>query len=237
MRWFKHDCDMHTNLKIQNLIDKEGAEGYAVWCLCLEMVGKEGKIGRIDGQKRWKKGLLKVFQWTDEGRLDKILNTLAEIRLINPKSLNYGNLHIPEFKKRGDDYYRRQLRTLSEESSPRIEQNRIDKIRREYTRLTGLDLKDFKSDDFARTGKAIKTLISKADGNDEKVLGALEWISKQDFHWTLETLIKKWVEAVKGIKDVVKWQPTQEQKSCLKCNGTGWVKEDDGTRKCECRKI
>jgi len=118
-----------------------------------------------------------------------------------------------------------------------VDKIRIDKIRREYIRLTGLDLKDFKPDDYARTGKAIKTLISKADGNDEKVLGALEWISKQDYHWTLETLIKKWVEAVKGIKDVVKWRPTQEQLNCPNCKGTGWrYDENNKTYKCECRK-
>jgi len=195
MRWFKHDCDMHTNLKIQTLIEKEGAEGYAIWNLCLEMVGKEGKAGRINGQKRWKKGIMKVFQWSDEGRLNKILNTLADVRLINSKSLNYGNLHIPEFKKRGDDYYRRQLRTLSEQDTEnvRVDKNRIDKIRLEYIRIKGFSLDSFSSDDFARTAKAIKTLVTKAKGNDDLVIKSLEWASKQKWcDWTFETIIKRW---------------------------------------------
>ena len=40
MKWFKHDCDMHTDLKVQALYAKHGCEGYIVWIICLELLGK-----------------------------------------------------------------------------------------------------------------------------------------------------------------------------------------------------
>lgn len=208
MKWFKHDCDMHTNLKIQELIDREKTEGYAIWCLCLEFVGKEGKKGKLDGRKRWKKGLLKVLQWPDKERLERILNVLAELRLINPKSLGYGNLHIPEFHKRADDWTRRQLRSefgVSSEKLPhridKIKKEDIDKIREEYIKLKDWLEEDLISSDYARINKRIKDLLIKAKGNVDKVTKAIRWINTRGYDdWTLETVIKKWGDFIKREK-------------------------------------
>lgn len=196
MRWFKHDCDMHTDLKVQILIKKHGVEGYGIYNLCLEMVGQQGKKGKIEGQLRWREAILKMAGWSDNGKLDKIINTMAEVRLICPKSLKYGNLSIPKFIKRADDYTTRKLRTLSEQDTDnvRVDKKRIEKIREEYIKAKGFRLTDFSSDDFARTGKAIKTLINKAGGEDTQVIEAIKWASKQSWcDWTLETVIRRWL--------------------------------------------
>jgi len=209
MKWFKHDSDMHTNLKIQELIDRQGAEGYAVWCLCLEFMAKEGKRNRIDGQKRWKKGLIKVLQWSDEGRLNPILETLAEVKLINSKSLKYGNLHIPSFSKRADNYTKYQLKSIFKDSYPRIDKNRIDKIIREYIREKGwvdyLEKNPFlKGNVFQRNLRPAKELIIIAN-DDTKAIKAISVMAKEykekKLDWTLETVIKHYVKMSGGEVD------------------------------------
>lgn len=196
MRWFKHDCDMHTDLKIQALITKHGAEGYAVWCLCLELLGKEGKKGVLKAESGWKNGLLKVLGWSDNGKISGVFETMAELRLINPKSLNFGNLYIPKFNKRVDDYTARSIRRMSEHNTDKVplDKNRIDKIRTEYILLKGFKETELKPDDYGRLHKGIRDLILKA-GDDALVIDGLHWIETKSagkWSWTLETLLKKW---------------------------------------------
>jgi len=214
---------MYTDFKIRTLIEKHGLEGYAIWLLCLEFLGKEGekksKEGKkwsLNGQTRWKEHLMKVAGWSENGKLESILGTLAELKLICSKSLKYGNLYSPNFKERADEYTRRQLRLISEQTTDnilldknRIDKNRIDKIRIEYIKLKGWDIKNFFPDDFARTAKAIKTLVFKAKGKEELVLEGLAWISKQRYEWSLETLVKQWAKFMKENK---RYEPPLETK-------------------------
>ncbi len=188
---------MHTNLKVQELIDREGAEGYAVWNLCLEMVGKEGKKGKIDGQKRWQKGLEKVFQWSGNGKIERILNTLAEVKLINSKSLKYGNLHIPEFSKRGDDYFRRQLRTESEQGTKKVSLEEIRRIIEYIIEKKRIDIEEnphLKTLAFKRYGKAAKDLALMTNCNIDEAIKAIDWVAAwceaKGYSWELETVVK-----------------------------------------------
>ncbi len=196
MRWFKHDCDMHTDLKIQNLIAKHSTDGYTIWVLCLELLGKEGKKGLLNSKSGWQNGLLKVVGWSDNGKLTTILETMAELNLINSKSLKYGNLYVPKFIKRADDYTTRLLRTNSEQDTNNVcvDKNRIEQIRTEYIRIKGYSLKNLSKNDYGRLGKAIKTLLERTKGEVEPIIKGLAWISKQNYSWTLETLDKKWIE-------------------------------------------
>lgn len=225
MKWFKHDTDMHTDLKIQNLIEKHGAEGYAIFNLCLEMVGKEGTKGKIDGRLRWKQLICKVVGWSDNGKLESIINSMAELGLICSKSLKYGNLHIPKFTKRADDYTMRKLRTNSEYSTDNVhlDKNRIDKIRIEYAKLRGLDINNFQSDDFARTAKAIKTLVIKSKFNDNLVIKSIAWAANQTWcDWTLETIIRRWPDFMKNYKPRKVPKPDL---ACPICGGNGKILE------------
>jgi len=199
MRWFQHDCDMHTDLKIQNLMAKHGCEGYTIWCLCLELVGKEGQKGIINSKSGWQNGLIRICGWPDKVKLTEILNTLADLNLINRKSLNYGNLYVPKFLKRSDNWTKRLLQSGSVATTA-IDYNRLKDIRIEYTKAAGIEEGHLKSDDYGRIHKNIKALLLKADQKDDLVIAGIHWIteiSAGKWSWTLETLLKKWPEFMK----------------------------------------
>jgi len=71
---------------------------------------------------------------------------------------------------------------------------RIEQIRTEYISLKGFVIKNLLPTDYARMGKAIKSLLERTNGDAELVIKGLQWISKQNYSWTLETLDKKWIE-------------------------------------------
>ncbi len=79
----------------------------------------------------------------------------------------------------------------------REEQN---KIREEYIRLKGFDPINLSSNDYGRMGRAIKTLLTRANGNTDLVMRGLQWQAKQPYSWTLETLDKKWLDFMKPEK-------------------------------------
>lgn len=221
MRWFKHDVDMHTDFKIRELIEKHGIEGYAIWSLCLELIGKEGvkiskngstKVGRwcLNGQRRWKHHLLNICQWSDEGKLDAILLTLADLGLICSKSLKYGTLYVPNFRNRADDYTSRIVRTVYEQGSDNVhlEQNRTDKIRREemvaiqehYVEKKGYNREHLTNSDWLRFSKGAKLLFLKA-GSVEEAKRAIDWVAEQSYiDWTIETAVKKFPDYFKTLK-------------------------------------
>lgn len=198
MKWFEHDVDMHTDLKIQSLMEKHGLCGYAIWLLCLELLGKEGKKGKLTAKERWKEGLNMVILRSGNGSpkvsLDEIINTLAELRLICPKALKYGNLYCPNFVKRIDNYAKRKLRTEYEEDTEKVSLHNITihNIRLHYITLRQYNINMFTKSDYARTGKAIKEILFRAKGNEDLAKESLTWISKQGYEWSLETVCKKW---------------------------------------------
>ncbi len=211
MKWFEHDVDMHTDLKIQSLIDKHGLKGYAIWNLCLELVGKEGKKGKLDGQTRWQEGLIKVYSRSIEGKdkveLEIILNDMSELKLICSKALKYGNLYIPNFMKRADNYTRRLLRKECEQGSNKVplHYNTLQDITLHYIKAQGWyeslkDNKQLTSDTYKRNCRPAKALYM-ALGDTSKVCGVItkmaESYKQKGLSWTLETVLRHLPELLK----------------------------------------
>jgi len=113
MRWFKHDTDMHTDLKIQSLMDKFHGDGYTIWCLCLELLGKEGKNGTLTEKTMWKICVQKLVFWLKDSELEAILSYMSFLGLICPKSLRNGTLHVKKFDERADNWTKRLLHSNS----------------------------------------------------------------------------------------------------------------------------
>jgi hypothetical protein len=204
MKWFKHLTDSHANGKMRQILRKHGLEGYAFCWICLELIGKEGNGRyRINAEKDWKQTLCEIVK-KDIKEVEEWLNYQAEINAIDRKALEKGDLYIPKLKEYGDEYSTRVSRYSPD--TLLVDKIRIDKIRLEYIKIKGLDVKNFFPDDFARTAKIIKILVSKAGGDDALVIKALHWIAKQTYEWTLETLSRKWPDFMKVNKPV--YMPT-----------------------------
>lgn len=139
MKWFKHETDAYTSLKVQILVNHFGLEGVGYYWCCLELVGREGKNFKIKAEKDWKNHF-KKFLGIDDEKQNKILSLLADKDFIDKKGLNKGDLFIPKLAERADEYTKR-VRRLSEHSTDnvpveekRLEEKRLDKKRREKKR-------------------------------------------------------------------------------------------------------
>ena len=142
----------------------------------------------------------------DENYLKRVLNLRNNSENIRKNLLRISEV-FPKFVLRGDYYKFKNFNKLhnyvrnadgTPKESPRVAKTRIDLIRREYIKIKGFALEDFTPDDYARTAKAIKTLILKAN-NDELVIQGLKWAARQTWcDWTLETVIKKWPDIMKS---------------------------------------
>ena len=133
MKWFKHLTESHTNLKLKPLIRKHGLEGYAIYFLLLEFVGKHGSNYKISTEKEWKCEFLELFKINKE-LFDKVLETLASLNLISKNGLIKGNLCIPKMSEYADEYTDK-IGRKSRQSRDNVflDKIRLDKNRIEYT--------------------------------------------------------------------------------------------------------
>jgi len=138
MKWFKHETDAHTNLKLQMLIRRIGLEGYGYFWFLVELAGKEENFRVISG-KSWKK-FAEVMLLVEAKKQDKYLEVIADLGLIDKKAIKSGTLYIPKLGERSDDYTKRVRRVY--EHTPNIvplEQKRTDKNRIEQTAAQALN--------------------------------------------------------------------------------------------------
>lgn len=132
---------------------------------------------------------------------NKIQECIEEIKKNFPKfKENKGFYFFREWANRCNWIGKRELPGNSQGvAGEAIEKKRIDKIRKEYIKKKKWEEKDLYPDDYARMGKAIKTLYLKAKGDVERVCQAIDWVSRQGYcDWTLETVIKKWQDFLKA---------------------------------------
>ncbi len=141
-----------------------------------------------------------------ESELNKIFD---EIKNNFPKLLFHKDYYYIKGFKENHNYIAKKEFLGTSEGNPKdvVDKTRLDKIRKEYIKIKGWDISSFTSDDFGRTAKAIKTLITKAS-SDEQVGQALVWASRQKWcDWTLETVIKKWQDFLKDANNPLKkWE-------------------------------
>lgn len=131
MKWFKHETDAHSNLKLQGLIDKFGLEGYGYYWSCLELIGKSGEEYKVKSTKDWMLYFKKFLNIEIEKQI-KILDYLSEKNLIDKAELGKGNLHAPKLAERCDEYTDKVRRKSGQgRDNVRLEENRIEENRRE----------------------------------------------------------------------------------------------------------
>ncbi len=180
MRWFQHQSDSYTNLKMQGLIAEHGMEGYgAFWVIC-ELVAQQGKDYAIGGDKGWKRALL-VMTKLEGQKLENILSLLAEMNLIDKKALNRGILSVPKMGDYSDDYTKRLRRdTEPTPNKVRVDKSRVDKSREE--------------------GKSAEPTTVKFTPKDiESVETLVELIQRRNPAWVMKASKDSWAEDINKI--------------------------------------
>jgi hypothetical protein len=100
MRWFHHDTDMHRNRKIRKLIRTHGATGFALWCLLLEkLYAQEGDFN-ISADQLWFEDISEDLKLGDYRTPIRILDTLAELQLIDVQLWQEHIIYAPGLKAR-----------------------------------------------------------------------------------------------------------------------------------------
>lgn len=127
MKWFKHESDAHTNLKLQRVLDQVGVEAYGYYWICVELIAIQGENFRLKSEKNWKNYIQKMTGLLVE-RQEKYLPVFVQEGLIDKKANKHGDLYIPKLAERSDDYTNRMRRKYGQGSDP-IEEKRVDKIR------------------------------------------------------------------------------------------------------------
>ena len=122
MKWFRHNSDSYSNLKLMDILLEFGTEGYAIYWLCLELIAQQGVDYRLNGRKSWLNALQAISK-TSEENIKKILKRFGELKLICSKSLKKGELYIPKMEEYADDYTRRtpvKLRTNFRQTTDKL---------------------------------------------------------------------------------------------------------------------
>ena len=133
MKWFKHHTGAHNNLKFQKVFKDFGSEGYGLFWICVELVGREGNNFRISAEKEWI-SYLEKNSGIEEKKVKSILVEFGEVNLIDKKALNKGELYLPKLQERVDEYTDK-VQRLSRQSPDNVgkEEKRTDKKRRDVS--------------------------------------------------------------------------------------------------------
>ena len=134
MKWFQHQSNSHRDFNVEPLVDKYGMEGYGLFWLCGEIIAEKGISYKITEDKGWKRYLMSRSKFP-EGKLNEILNEMAELNLIDKKELDKGCLSMPKMENYSDDYTKK-IRRVSEQSTDSVPTvSGPDKIREDKIRL------------------------------------------------------------------------------------------------------
>jgi hypothetical protein len=142
MKWFKHNTDSYSNLKMGAILDEFGTSAYGFWWICVELVGQQGIEYRLEATKGWRRALNRFS--VNEGEIDRWLKAFGTINLIDAEALARGDLYIPNLSEYCDDYYSKSVRTISQkvrtisENVP-LEEKRREEIRKEEKPTASLD--------------------------------------------------------------------------------------------------
>ena len=209
IKWFKHDTDASSDIRIVRLERQFGAEGYAIFFKLLEIVGREGDQGRISFVK-YPKFVISEDLKIDSKKFEEILKFMGKIHLCCNKSLKRNVLYFPKFKDRVDNYTARVLRKYEQTSNNvPLEKNRIDKNRTDkeeehslgpesrsevsnlYVKLSGMNKNNMVKSDWSRINMNLNKLYVRTNRDVNMMKEAIYWQSEQGYNWTLETVLKK----------------------------------------------
>ena len=132
----------------------------------------------------------------------KIESLITEIREHFPKVLSHKDYYyIKGFKEMHNWVTPGNSQRTPKDALDKISKIRLDKIRLHYLQAkewVGLTLTPA---DYSRINGCIKKLLQREGADDQSVIDAIGWVSRQEYcDWTLETVIKKYPDFLKTYK-------------------------------------
>lgn len=104
MKWFQHDTDMLRNRKIRKLIRVHGITGYGLWCAVLEKLYGHEQGFEIEADELWFEDLAEDLKLSDHRTPIRVLDTLAQLGLIDSQLWAEHTIYAPAIAERGDAY-------------------------------------------------------------------------------------------------------------------------------------
>ena len=210
MKWFKHDSDAHADAKLERILIKYGADGYAIYWYCLELIAAKVDKNHCTFELEHDAELIGYKLKIDTLRVEEIMRYMVSIDLfqINQETRRVMCLQLA---KRLDEYstkalppaimsrqYPDDVPTVSGLDKIRIEEKRI---RKKYI-LSGKP--DVVSSDFDVSCKAIILALNALAGthfkHDAKGTRRLikarfqEGATLQDFEKVIKIKVEQWAD-------------------------------------------
>lgn len=108
MKWFHHDTNSRDDDKIFELIDRQGLQGYGFfWVILEECYTAETTGFQVEVSETWCKRIAKEFGLTDSRTIVRLLDTLAEVKLIDAQMWHEKIICVPGIQKRSDEYMKK----------------------------------------------------------------------------------------------------------------------------------
>lgn len=83
MKWFKHDSNAHTDDKIQKVLMRYGADGYALYWYCIELIASRVSPDNITFELKHDAEILGYHLKIDTLRVEEIMKYLVSLGLFN----------------------------------------------------------------------------------------------------------------------------------------------------------
>lgn len=133
MKYFQHDLCARQSDKTWELLDRHGLTGYGLWWVVLEELYKaEDSNFCIGATETWCRRLSKDLNVSDWRTLPRILDTFAELGMIDPQLWAEQTIFAPSVIERGDRYIQKKAQTKA-----RVQEYR-DKKRKEKQECNAL---------------------------------------------------------------------------------------------------
>lgn len=105
MKYFKHDLKARQNQKLWKFIKTHGMTGYGIWWSLLEVIYEaEDKGFQVSADELWLERFADELRVSDSRVLTRILDTLAELNLIDMQLWQEHIIFVPGIIERGDSY-------------------------------------------------------------------------------------------------------------------------------------
>ena len=143
MKWFKHDSNAHTDDKIQKVLMRYGAEGYALYWYCIELIAARVTPDNITFELKHDAEILGYHLKIDTLRVEEIIKYMVGLELFN---MSNDKIVCLKLASRLDNTLTQnpQIKeTLSNFNKLKVDKNRLDKKRKEKNKTIVADAPKF----------------------------------------------------------------------------------------------